>query len=329
MHSGSDGEPAATGVPSVDPIAVARPGDEVPGWRSVLDALPDAIAVIASDGTITVANAALERLAGYPIGTIGGTPLDALLTDPRDPHRIAIERSLAGDDVAGATGIPTRCRRRDGTEVPVSLSLSAFALDGRRYVVCDARDDTERLRTEDELFYRSTHDGLTGLANRSLAFDRLALSIEKYRRSRRPVSVLFIDLDRFKRVNDVYGHARGDEVLREVAACAATAVRPGDTVARIGGDEFLVVCDEAGPKAALDVARRVLGRLSASFAAMGLDVDLAASVGVATASTVTVGAEDLVAAADAAMYDAKRAGGSRVAVSGAGDRATVKRTQAS
>ena len=138
-------------------------------------------------------------------------------------------------------------RRRDGSLVHVSLTGSPIhGEDGRVVGVASiGRDITDRKRLEQELSRQAVHDSLTGLPNRALLADRLTQALAGAARRDAPVSVLFLDLDQFKTVNDANGHLIGDELLVKVAARLGTAIRPSDTLARFGGDEFVVVCEDA------------------------------------------------------------------------------------
>jgi diguanylate cyclase (GGDEF)-like protein len=173
----------------------------------------------------------------------------------------------------------------------------------------------------DRLAYQATHDVLTGLPNRALILDRLEHGLRRLQRGSGRMAVLFIDLDRFKPINDFLGHEAGDEVLRTVAERLRAAVRPADTIGRLAGDEFIVLCEGLPAEHdAIDIAARVVATLSEpivlrSRAAAGRKVSVGASVGIAFASTARAGSPDqLLGDADVAMYRAKQRGRGRVEV---------------
>jgi diguanylate cyclase (GGDEF)-like protein/PAS domain S-box-containing protein len=175
-----------------------------------------------------------------------------------------------------------------------------------------ARDVTPEKELEQRLSHEALHDPLTGLANRALLKERLDRALARGEREARPVGVLNLDLDDFKVVNDTWGHAAGDELLVAVAARLTGAVRPGDTVARFGGDEFVVLLEDlAGPGEAAAVADRIVTALAVPFEVQGEPVATRASVGVAVAAAGATAPETILKEADTAMYAAKAAGKGR------------------
>ncbi len=180
------------------------------------------------------------------------------------------------------------------------------------YVLHARRQEQDRLEA-DEVLQLATTDPLTGLANRRSLIDRLDVALSRSVRSGRTVTVLYLDLDNFKVVNDRLGHAAGDHVLVEVARRLRRAVRPSDTSARIGGDEFAVVCDELGaPGEAALVAARILAALQAPIAVADTSVVVTPSIGVATGRVMDNDAKTLLANADVALYRAKANGRNRI-----------------
>jgi diguanylate cyclase (GGDEF)-like protein/PAS domain S-box-containing protein len=173
-------------------------------------------------------------------------------------------------------------------------------------------DVTERREIEDQLVHEALHDTLTGLPNRELLRDRLTVALSALPRREAPLAVLLLDLDRFQVVNDSLGHDVGDQVVREVARRISGAVRPGDTVARFGGDEFVVLAEDLShPGEALELAHRVLAAAGQPLEIAGTELVPSASIGVALATGPGHDASALLRDADAAMYRAKRAGRGR------------------
>jgi diguanylate cyclase (GGDEF)-like protein len=174
------------------------------------------------------------------------------------------------------------------------------------------RDIRERKAFETMLARQALHDPLTGLANRTLLVERVERALARARRRPGEAALLFLDLDHFKVINDSLGHAAGDRLLCLVAEQLTSLVRPADTVARFGGDEFVVLCDdftdERGPIA---VAERIAARLRAPFPVAGTEVVVSASIGVAFVDTETTDADALLRDADSAMYRAKARGRNR------------------
>lgn len=207
-------------------------------------------------------------------------------------------------------------RRTSGRLEPADVAAVQLLADVAASYVTNARSRTAVRERVETLRRQALHDPLTGLPNRVLLLDRLEQAIAKGRRTQRRVAVLFLDLDGFKRVNDQYGHQVGDRVLAAVAERLRSALRPGDTLARIGGDEFVVLCEELDdPHKAEAVAARMTGVLKAPFPVPdGRYVPLSVSIGVAFAGEGHHRLDTTLGAADAAMYLAKRAGGARYVI---------------
>src|SRR5207244_2460044 len=182
---------------------------------------------------------------------------------------------------------------------------------GAAYLLnAQARDD---LRDSFERSHESAvHDALTGLPNRILFLERLEHAVLRTRRSGKMAAVLFADLDRFKAVNDRYGHAVGDELLVRIAERVSAVLRPGDTLARMSGDEFVILCDDLDEPAQVDlIAARIGAVVAAPIFLGGAEMNITASVGIAFSGPGNQLSEDVLRDADAAMYQAKRKGGAR------------------
>jgi diguanylate cyclase (GGDEF)-like protein len=168
-----------------------------------------------------------------------------------------------------------------------------------------------RLRNEERMRHDAVHDPLTGLANRILLRDRLELALARCEREGGETGVFFVDLDNFKHVNDVHGHATGDAVLAELGGRLQGALRPFDTVARLGGDEFVAICEQVDEDAALALGQRIQAAVRLPVAADGFRHGLSASIGIALGHA---NPDLLLAHADVAVYRAKAEGKGRIAV---------------
>ena len=202
--------------------------------------------------------------------------------------------------------------RRSGRCASCGPGRRPFAPDEIAFLEATANvlaDAIERRRAEEEMRRQGLHDPLTGLPNRTLFMDRLSLALNQAVRRRSSVAVLFIDLDRFKLVNDSLGHGAGDELLTLLSARLIDVLRPGDTVARFGGDEFCVICDDLDdPGLAVGIAQRMAAALAQPFMLGTSEQFVSASMGIAIATDRGRTAEDLVGEADAAMYRSKQNG---------------------
>jgi diguanylate cyclase (GGDEF)-like protein/PAS domain S-box-containing protein len=205
-----------------------------------------------------------------------------------------------------------RYLRPDGTVVWAQTNVT-LVRDERgepEYFFLQLQDITERKLIEEELAHQALHDSLTGLPNRALLTDRLVHALARARRRGSQLAVMFLDIDQFKVVNDSLGHSAGDDLLRHAASRIDQAIRPGDTVARFGGDEFVVVCDDVSLLETEQVAERVLDTLSQPWHIGDQEMHITASLGIAMADTDAT-PESLLRDSDAAMYRAKERGRGR------------------
>jgi diguanylate cyclase (GGDEF)-like protein/PAS domain S-box-containing protein len=268
----------------------------------------DAIFTKSVEGVILTWNRGAERLYGYSAHDAIGCHV-SLLNPLEDGKEI---ESILAAVVAGETvrGLETVRHRRDGTDVEVSLTVSPIFDESRAVVSASviAHDISARCRLERELVRQAMEDTLTGLPNRTLLADRLAQAVAGSVRRRSPMAVLFVDLDQFKNVNDENGHLSGDLLLVQVSQRLQEVMRPADTVARFGGDEFVIVCEDADEALAKQIARRIAEALDEPFDVDGKRLFVTASIGIAVAPPLEADGGVLLRHADAAMYDAKAHG---------------------
>ena len=270
-------------------------------------------AIIGKDrgGLINVWNSGAERLYGYKASEAIGQSVSILVP----PAHRGEDQEILGRVLAGGQVEQYRTERvcKDGSAVTVSLSVSPICDMSGRVIGASsiARDVTSAIQAQETIRHQAFHDGLTGLPNRTLFLDRVTNALARAERHRQTLAVFFIDLDRFKLVNDSLGHELGDELLRVVAERLASTIRQGDTLARLGGDEFAMLCEEFPSElAATRVASAILTALGEPVVLGDDDRVVSASIGIAV-STDKSTATELLRDADAAMYYAKTAGRGR------------------
>ena len=292
------------------------------------------MAIVETSGRWVQVNASLCRLLGYPEDEMLATDFQSL-THPDDLHGVlaAIEQLTRGD--AQTCEVEMRYLHEDGHEVwtlaSVALAHTTSDIDAGAtarshagaprssdvdHLIFQIQDITDRKRAEERLVHDAFHDALTGLPNRALFMDHLGLSIARHRRQpERQFAVLFLDVDRFKIINDSLGHMIGDDLLIAISRRLEQCLRPGDTVARLGGDEFTVLLEDL-PDAdeALRVAERIKRELAVPFSLRGHEIFCGASIGIAPGSAGYEHPEDALRDADTAMYHAKSHGSARYSV---------------
>lgn len=287
-------------------MAALAPSD---GSEGIASASPDGIVVADAHNTILAWNAGAERLFGYTAREAIGRSLDIIVPPgARSAHRNGLAR-VAGDGVPHLIGrsVDLPAMRKDGAEILIELSLSQWVEGGQRRFGAIMRDISERQRMEERLRNAAMVDHLTGLPNRSSLDRRLAELLDV----KRHLTLLLIDLDGFKEVNDTLGHLAGDMVLAEVARRLRAHTRPGHFLARMSGDEFVVLMeDAANPMEGEWLGETLIDAIEEAITVDDAMVSISASIGIACAGGDET-PEALIGDADLALYKAKRGGRGR------------------
>jgi diguanylate cyclase (GGDEF)-like protein/PAS domain S-box-containing protein len=277
-------------------------------FRSLVTSSTDLVVVFGSDGCRYVSASVVDMLGTTERELLGAGFIEFVHADDR-------ERVTAAYTDGGIHEIAFLLSNRFGEWRHVDAHVSDLRTDRKiRGVVFNGRDISERVRLEEELSHQAFHDGLTGLANRSLFHDRLDQALVRSGRTRDPLTVLLVDLDRFKQINDSLGHSFGDALLEQLAQRFGSMTRANDTLARLGGDEFAVLLDGADEGESTTIAHRYIDQLREPVVLGEHELTLSASIGIAAHAGGPGTGEELVRRADMAMYAAKRAGGGRCEV---------------
>ncbi|MBF0416879.1 MAG: diguanylate cyclase, partial [Magnetococcales bacterium] len=279
--------------------------------EAIVNTAADAIVVINEQGVMESVNRAASRLFNYPMPEMVGKNVSMLMPAPHrerhDGYLVSYLATRGGSKVIGVTREMVALRN-GGALVPIELTISEVRLKDRLLFTGILRDITERKEAEEKIFHQAHYDALTGLANRSLFMSTLEDAIQRAKTTGRELALLFVDLDRFKWVNDNLGHAAGDALLKAASGRIREPVLDGDTVARLGGDEFTAVLVDCTPERAVESARRILHRLNEPFELEGKKTFISGSLGVAFFPNDSQNQHDLLKCADEAMYRSKRAG---------------------
>ena len=298
--------------------------------RSLRDPKSEAQTVVLVEDNISDAElvqAMLSRSAQYHVVHVTRAEAAIQLVKDKAPACVLLDMTLP--DADGLEGL--KLIREAAEDVPIilltgrqdeTLEVQAVQNGAQDYLVKGKVDDDllvrsiryamERKRIESHLLEAALHDALTGLPNRALLLDRILHALKRSARDLTNVAVLFMDVNDFKLINDTLGHAAGDELLVAVSGRLLNCLRPGDTVARFGGDEFVMLLDGVhGNSGVMTVVDRIRSELAGSFMVRGQEVFITASIGIAIAQDATDAPEDLVDQADAAMYRSKERGRDR------------------
>ncbi len=304
----------------IKPLHVALEAEHAKA-QAILDTASDAIITIDDHGIIQTQNRAAQIMFGVSDQDAIGHNISIVIPPPhREQHDGYLERyRRTGVKRMIGTTQQLEAMRADGEIFPVELSISEVQAGDKRLFTAIIRDITERKRLGDKIEIMAHYDQLTGLANRALFHDRLSQAIALARRRRGKLGLLYLDLDRFKPVNDNYGHAAGDMLLCAVAVRLRESLRASDTVARLGGDEFAVILTEIGsPVDAGAVAEKLRFSIDEPYPLDDVIVAIGASIGMAVFPDDAAFGEDLVKVADQDMYRRKQARKADALVLGAG-----------
>jgi diguanylate cyclase (GGDEF)-like protein/PAS domain S-box-containing protein len=287
-------------------------------FRSLVQNTTDVILVLDRFGSVSYETPSAQRVLGYTPGQLLGRRFTGLV-HPADVALLGLEHAAAGQPLDGSAvrSREGRLRLADGTWAEVDVTASDLTADAAvGGVVLTIRDIRERRALEQRLRLQASHDPLTGLPNRKRFEEALVQALADDDLAGTETSVLYLDLDDFKSVNDTLGHHVGDSMLQAAAERLRGALREGDVLCRLGGDEFAVVLPATGAAAAKQAGRRLLMALTGPLDLDGRRLRTTTSIGVATrpVGATLVTARDLLAAADTAMYTAKQDGRNRCAV---------------
>ena len=278
----------------------------------VLATVEDSIITIDQRGVMQTANPATERIFGYAKPELIGQSINMLMpTEYADHHDEHIEEHIK-TGVTNAVGLTREMigKRKNGEDFPIEVSVAELREGTKRLYTGVIRDITERKKARAKIEHLAHHDALTGLPNRNLYIERVERAISRAQRSSKPLALLFVDLDKFKPINDDLGHEAGDLVLKAVAGRMTECVRATDTVARFGGDEFVAVLESLDHwESAAVVAKKIIIKLTAPVDVTdGVTATVGASIGISIFPEDGKTMDELARAADEAMYAVKESG---------------------
>jgi diguanylate cyclase (GGDEF)-like protein/PAS domain S-box-containing protein len=275
--------------------------------EGIINTVADGIVTVDKNGIVQTFNPAAERIFDFKADEVIGKSIRQLVPDPV-AKKLGQEAGQGWHDIL-SMGEELMGMRKDGVAFPMEASVSEMQQGEGVAYASVVRDITARKRAEEHIRHLAHHDSLTGLPNRFLFGDRLEAAITRADRHQTRIALVFIDLNKFKPVNDTYGHAVGDLVLIGVAKRLSNCLRKTDTVARIGGDEFVAILEEISGEKEI---RRLVGKIMVAVAAPesidGIEHSLGASLGIALYPDDSTESMDLIDKADKAMYLAKRTG---------------------
>ena len=279
--------------------------------QGILQSVAEGIITVTESGIVESANKAAEKMFSVTLSGLIGQALGSMIMECNTIHApgkaldsVALKRLLVPGEVTEGIGL-----RQDGSSFDLEIACSEVRHGRAKFFTAILRDISERKENEERIRRLAHHDNLTGLPNRNLLHDRSSQSLARVKRNGNRLAVLYVDLDKFKPINDQLGHKAGDIVLMEVAHRLVATIRHSDTVARVGGDEFIVVLEDViRPSEAAKIAAKIVERLSQPFNVLSHSCTIGASVGIALYPDDGVDLDEVFKAADIAMYQVKNTG---------------------
>ena len=279
--------------------------------HAVLDNVNEGIIVIGESGFIVSFNLAAEKIFGYDMAEVIDRDFSMLIS-AADPGLSGKYQKYSAETANDSIiGVPREAigLRKDNTAFPLELKTSQICIQERNLFITTARDISERKNAEQRISYMASHDALTGLPNRTLLQDRIQQTLAHNHRRKQKAALLFIDLDKFKSINDTLGHAVGDSLLQQASQRLLAEVRSEDTVARQGGDEFIILLSKIShPQAAGGLAQKLLDSLVQPYFINGNELYISASIGISIFPDDGEDMGALLQNSDIAMYHAKDTG---------------------
>jgi len=283
--------------------------------RATIDNALDAVVQMNSDGVVTGWNDQAVNIFGWTRGEAVGQLLHEMIIPPqyRESHIQSLQHYLlTGEGAVLNSRIEITGLHRDGHEFPVELAITTIKVEGQYEFSAFIRDITSKKESEELIWKQANFDKVTELPNRHMFHDRLEQEVKKAHRGSGQMALFFIDLDRFKEVNDTLGHDMGDILLMETSRRIISCVRESDTVARLGGDEFTVILSEISDTSIVErLALNILAVLSNPFHLGGEMAYISASIGITMYPNDATNVEDMLKNADQAMYASKNQGRNR------------------
>jgi len=309
----SDGQPAGiigvlTDITNFKQVSQALEASEG-RFKALTESAMDIVTVLDADGVIRYQSPSVKHLLGHDPGAmLGKNQFELVHRDDAEPMREMFRELLVRGEMERA--IEFRVMNSIGEwRTLEAIGKNCLSIPEVRGIIVNTRDVTDRKNIQERIQHLAFHDALTGLPNRSLMQDRVSQAIGRAERSTKRFAVMFIDIDNFKNINDTLGHDVGDELLRQVAARLSDSVRTHDTIARQGGDEFIVLLDQLeGHQGATRVAQKILDALRLPFQVGGSDQHVSGSIGIALYPDDGRDAPTLLKNADTAMFHGKGLG---------------------